>query len=185
MAFDIITKDQEQKLFDVKKTKIWNLAYTLMLYTGLRVGELCQLRVKDLYMDNIPLTRLTIRPEIAKTKIGRIVPIGDCLQQMLIDYKIELYERKSCDLNDYLFRNKKTGKHLSSRQVQKQLAKHSLAAFGRKIHPHSLRHTFATRLCAITNIRVVQELLGHKSLQSTQVYTHPNSIDMDNAIKKL
>lgn len=48
-----------------------------------------------------------------------------------------------------------------------------------------LRHTFATRLMQKTNIRVVQQLLGHKSLSSTQVYTHPNADDLQKAIENL
>ncbi|GAH96402.1 unnamed protein product, partial [marine sediment metagenome] len=55
----------------------------------------------------------------------------------------------------------------------------------REIHPHILRHTFATRLMSKTSMRVVQELLGHKNLSSTQIYTHPNNADLQEAIDSL
>jgi site-specific recombinase XerD len=185
MAVEVITKEEEEKLLQHTTSNLWRTAYIIMLYAGLRVGELCQLLISDFFIDGQPKTRLIVRAEIAKMKQARTVPIGEALAKQILDLKKELAEKNASNVTDYIFRNKKTGKHLTPRQVQKQLAKHSFAAFGRKIHPHCLRHTFATRLCVVANIRVVQELLGHTSLQSTQVYTHPNSIDLDNAINKL
>ncbi|GAH69734.1 unnamed protein product, partial [marine sediment metagenome] len=52
-------------------------------------------------------------------------------------------------------------------------------------HPHMLRHTFASKLMRVTSMRTVQELLGHSSITSTQIYTHPNEDDKKKAIKGL
>ncbi len=75
--------------------------------------------------------------------------------------------------------------HITPRTIQRIIKKASFQAFGREIHPHVLRHTFASRLMRTTNIRIVQQLLGHKSIQSTQIYTHPNHDDLTTAIKSL
>ena len=71
---------------------------------------------------------------------------------------------------------------LSDKSFQNLIKKITLLAVGRPLSPHNLRHTFATNLCRVTNTRVVQELMGHANLQSTQVYTHPNKADLQKAI---
>jgi len=65
------------------------------------------------------------------------------------------------------------------------VARVSLDVIKRRIHPHVLRHTFATQLAKVTNIRVVQELLGHSSLESTQIYTHPDMNEAREAVNRL
>jgi len=60
-----------------------------------------------------------------------------------------------------------------------------MKALGFKVHPHMLRHTFGTNLLRVSDIRVVQSLLGHASISTTQIYTHPNTADQKKAIDKL
>ncbi|GAH73030.1 unnamed protein product [marine sediment metagenome] len=60
-----------------------------------------------------------------------------------------------------------------------------MTSLGRPVHPHILRHTFASRLMRTTNARIVQELLGHQHLSTTQIYTHPNQDDLKKAIEQL
>ncbi|MCH8865173.1 MAG: tyrosine-type recombinase/integrase, partial [Chloroflexi bacterium] len=75
--------------------------------------------------------------------------------------------------NNAVFVNR-FGNRLAARAVQKILAKYAAAAnIGKRVHPHLLRHTFATHLLdGGADLRVVQELLGHAQLASTQIYTH-------------
>ncbi|GAJ04418.1 unnamed protein product [marine sediment metagenome] len=74
---------------------------------------------------------------------------------------------------------------LTVRQVQRIITFAGKLSMGRNIHPHLLRHTFATRLMRNTSMAVVQQLLGHTNLSSTQIYTHPNGEDRKKAIDSL
>lgn len=154
----------------------------LMLDAGLRVGELVGLVVEDLWYINAPRAALTLRAEITKTKRERTIPLSGRLKEA-----IELMGKYWW--SEYLiegqlpaFTTSFSGERLTIRQVQRIIGDASEAAIGERIHPHTLRHTFATRLMRTTNIRIVQELLGHVSITSTQVYTHPNTDDLKNAI---
>ena len=85
----------------------------------------------------------------------------------------------------YAFTTKNIDKPLSTRQVERIIRAAALKCLGRPVHPHALRHTFASRLMRKTNARIVQELLGHKNLSSTQIYTHPNGEDLKDAINQI
>jgi len=176
--------DTELKLCSQKRMR--NYAMVLfMLDAGLRVGEMLQLRVNDLYVEKIPVTTLAVRAEITKTKVERLIPctrrILDTLETMIRHYR----PWSSLNPDRFAFCKLNHAKPISARMVQMLVEHWSKAAIGRKITPHTLRHTFATRLMAKTNIRVVQKLLGHKSITSTQIYTHPNHEDLTGAIKAI
>jgi len=79
----------------------------------------------------------------------------------------------------------RAGLPITTRQVERIIKHAAIASIGRPANPHMLRHTFATKLMRITNVRVVQELLGHRNLSSTQIYTHPNQDDFAAAIRNL
>jgi len=154
----------------------------LMLDAGLRVGEVVQLRADDLYFNAEPVTSITIRRAIAKNKTERTVPVsrrlGDALKKHYQDIKYY-----AGNLDPYFaFHHGRPYRPLTTRQVERIIRAAAMKSLGRPIHPHVLRHTFASRLMRKTNIRVVQELLGHKHLTSTQVYTHPNGEDLKEAI---
>lgn len=157
----------------------------LMLDAGLRVGELVQLELRDLYFKKTPVITLIVRPEIAKRKHERSIPLSQRAQDAL-----HLYWQECCWLenepeNCYAFSKWHYAEHLSTRQVERAIRAAAIKALGRPIHPHVLRHTFATRLMRVTNSRTVQELLGHENLSSTQIYTHPNEEDKKNAINEM
>jgi len=157
----------------------------LMLYAGLRVSEAVKLIISDVHNPDFPITTLTIRKEIAKKQHERHIPINHALARAIEMYKRKLFLGNILLSTDFLFPAKSPGKHLTVRQVQRIVEHHSVLSLSRKIHPHALRHTFATRLMRVTNIRVVQELLGHKNLSSTQIYTHPNSDDLRLAVSAI
>jgi len=156
-----------------------------MVDAGLRVGELVQLLLGDVIIECEPVKTLTVRADIAKGKIERTIPLTPRLK----DHIWKMYQvDRFWQLNYYdcfcFFRSDPTT-HLTTRQVQHIIKQAEIKGFGQPVHPHMLRHTFATRLMQKTNIRVVQQLLGHKSITSTQIYTHPNSLDLTEAINKI
>lgn len=156
-----------------------------MLDAGLRVGEVVQMREFDLYFNSVPVTSITIRPEIAKNDTERTIPVSQRLVTALKEHyqDIQYYgnKRDAC----FVFHHGRPYRHITTRQVERIIRQAAMKSLGRPIHPHVLRHTFASRLMRKTNVRVVQELLGHKHLTSTQVYTHPNGEDLKKAINAL
>ena len=157
----------------------------LMLDAGLRVGEVVKLQQSDLILAGEPMLNLRIRAEISKTKTERIIPLSERLRNTLKTMYEKWWPSKSKSGVDIAFYNDKTDRPLTTRQVERIIGKASTAAFGREVNPHILRHTFASKLSRVANIRVVQDLLGHQQLSSTQVYTHPNSDDKKKAIDAL
>lgn len=156
-----------------------------MLETGLRVGEVVQLNVTDLFFAGNPVTTLVVRAEIAKNQHERIIPISSRLKNEIKELS-ESYWVRDTSLNSYYaFESATHGLQLSTRQVERIVRDAGMKALGRPIHPHILRHTFASRLMRVTSMRTVQELLGHKNITSTQIYTHPNGEDLKNAIDLL
>lgn len=157
----------------------------LMLDAGLRVGELVQLLRTDLIIEGEIVNALRVRKEIAKGKHERLIPISDRLKIAIEELQRHVWQHIAPTIRGYAFFKTTNGCCISYHQVWKIIKKYSLLAFGESIHPHILRHTFATRLMACTSMRNVQVLLGHKNIQTTQIYTHPNDQDLRTAIKKM
>jgi integrase/recombinase XerC len=111
---------------------------------------------------------------VGKGNKERIVLMGEpaakALDAYIADGRVRLLGDKK---SEAVFINR-FGRRLIERRVQKIVDQHALAAgITRKIHPHILRHTFATHMLdGGADLRVVQELLGHASLSTTQIYTH-------------
>jgi len=168
----------------------------LMIDAGLRVGELVQLKQGDLMFSGQPILNLLVSRKIAKRHVERTIPMSQRCQDAIkmMSKKIwtqfneaysDLDYAKSIDCLKFAFYQHRYGLALGSRQVRNIIEDASIKALGYRIHPHVLRHTFATRLMRTTNIRIVQQLLGHVRLSSTQVYTHPDSQDLKKAIANL
>lgn len=151
-----------------------HLIARLMVEAGLRVGEVTKLFWADLFFKSEPVQSIVVRSEITKTKTERSVP---CSLSLLTAMK--LYKE---DFPDNFM---PTLAWPTVRQIQRIIKTAGIATINRLVTPHTLRHTFATRLMRITNIRTVQELLGHKRLTSTQIYTHPSIEDKQDAISKM
>lgn len=153
-----------------------------MLEAGLRVGELVQVRWDTLYFNFLPVTSIIISTEISKSKHSREIPVSTRLSQALTEYHRTCNTWKSDFDNPFAFTPPMTDLPLSTRQVERIISAAAQRSIGRPIHPHVLRHTFGSKLMRVTNAAVVQQLLGHEHLSSTQVYCHPNGQDLRNAI---
>ena|SRR5688572_13356906 len=129
--------------------------------TGLRVAELCALKIEEL-----DLEQRTLIVMHGKGDKQRMVPIGPKLFHSLVAW---IGDRKL----GFVFTSPRGGK-LAVRTVQTRMAAlGKKAGLARKLHPHIFRHSFATRLLDRgANIREVQELLGHASVATTENYTH-------------
>ncbi|NLI93268.1 MAG: tyrosine recombinase XerC [Peptococcaceae bacterium] len=134
----------------------------LLYGSGLRVSELVGLNISD-----VDLASSLIRVS-GKGRKERIVPLTDPAREVISEY---LEKRK--DKDEALLLNYKETR-LTARSVRRILDKlEKKANLNQHIHPHMLRHTFATHLLdGGADLRIVQELLGHKKLSSTQIYTH-------------
>lgn len=150
---------QRQQLLAIRDLAIFELIYSC----GLRVGELTNLNVTSVNCDDRQVRVL------GKGRKERIVPIGRQACSAIQKY---LSERNSTEPGEALFMNQRGGR-LSARSVQRNL-KQRLLQFNlpTDVTPHALRHSFATHLLdAGADLRVIQELLGHASLSTTQRYT--------------
>ena len=155
---------------------------TLLLETGLRVGELCSLTMDDLWYGDQPVATLVVRPEIAKTNQERHIPISKKLCEAVHRLYRFVWPPPNDLANRYAFFRHAPTVQLTTRTVQRIIQDAAKSAFNQEVTPHTLRHTFASRMMRKTNSRVVQALLGHTNLQSTQIYMHPNEDDLRQAI---
>lgn len=136
--------------------------------TGMRISEIVSLNIWD-----IDLTSEEIKV-LGKGGRERIVILGKKAQEALREYittaRKELLKDKE---EEALFLNK-SGTRLTVRSIQRMVNKYiKILGIRKKVTPHSLRHTFATHLLeGGADLRSVQELLGHSSLSTTQIYTH-------------
>ncbi len=162
-----------------------HLMALFMLYAGLRVAETVRLSWTDIWIGDEVAFQLLVRAEISKNKKERMVPLCLRLQNTIKEFRINHFIDGTTPAETYVFNHRSRWCRITTRQAQRVIGAAGLKCFGRVITPHMLRHTFASRLMRCTNIRVVQELLGHASIQSTQIYTHPNGDDLKSAINSM
>ena len=134
--------------------------------TGIRVSELV-----GLDLSNVDFISGVIKV-MGKGRVERLAPIGDKAVSAIRGY-IDKRETENKIKNEAVFLNK-SGKRITDRSIRRIVDKYiKKAALEEKISPHSLRHSFATHLLnSGADLRSVQELLGHKNLSTTQIYTH-------------
>ncbi len=180
---DVLSFDEIERLLavfdlddpiDLRDRTILEMIYAC----GLRVSECANIDIDDIDLDSMIL-RVT-----GKGDKERIVPFYSRLKELLIDY---IYGYRDLFKKDEvaLFINKRGGR-ISTRSIEDILAKRSKqAGLKGNVHPHSLRHSFATHLLDNgADLRVVQELLGHENLSTTQIYTHLTTERLKETIKK-
>ena len=148
---------------------------------GLRVSELIDIRISDLHF------REEMISVTGKGDKQRLVPIGSSARKQIDMYRmnvrVHISPKKNCD--DILFLSRNGGK-LSRQMVFLMIRKQAeLCGIRKKISPHTFRHSFATHLVQNgADLRAVQELLGHVSISTTEIYTHLDSDDLRSVILK-
>jgi len=160
-VFSLVEKPEGIGFIPVRDKAILELLYS----SGLRVSELSGLNIDDL---NIKEYMIKVR---GKGKKERIVPVGSKAVDAIKSYMVERVLLKSKDLALFLNR---LGTRLTDRGVRRIVVKYAKAlTLKGQIGPHTLRHSFATHLLqGGADLRIIQELLGHSSLSTTQKYTH-------------
>ena len=176
---DTLTTDEIDRMIatidDSSAKGIRDKAILEVLYScGLRVSELCNLRLGDLFFGE-GYIRI-----IGKGDKQRLVPISGVACERIQRYK-EVRTKKTTE--DTLFLNNRGTKltRVMIFNIIKQAA--SLAGINKSISPHTLRHSFATHLLeGGANIRQVQEMLGHESILTTEIYTHLDTTNLRQTI---
>jgi integrase/recombinase XerC len=160
-VFVLVEKPDDNEVLGVRDRAILELLYS----SGLRVSELNGIKTGD-----TDLTSSFVKV-LGKGGVERIVPIGSKAINA-IKYFLEKRNELAPKV-DYLFINSRGGR-LSVRSIARIVKKYAnLSGIPKNISPHVLRHTFATHLLGSgADLRAIQEMLGHKSLSTTQRYTH-------------
>jgi len=159
----VLTKDEVKSLFDAISNQKSKLMIKMLYACGFRVSELTNLKIKDL-----DFKEKTGHVRQAKGRKDRIFNIPVFLIEDLEDQIKKQEENKQ----EFLFTGPKGP--LSTRNIQKIVSQATKKAnINKEVHPHTLRHSFATHLLENNvDIRKIQELLGHADLSTTQIYTH-------------
>ena len=142
----------------------------LLYASGLRVSELVSLNLEGINLDT---NEIRVWGKGSKERVVLIgKPAAEALRTYLRQGRPKFFGTRIRMTNALLLN--RYGKRLMERRVQRILEKYTnIAGIGKRVYPHMLRHTFATHLLdGGADLRVVQELLGHASLSSTQIYTH-------------
>ncbi len=163
---DLLEIPRGTRPLDLRDKAILELLYA----TGIRVGELVGINIED-----FSLSERSVRVR-GKGKKERIVPFGRKAEERLREYlRVRAELLRSRIGERALFLNYQGGR-ISPRSIERIVDRSiRLTAVRRKISPHSLRHSFASHLLGRgADLRVIQELLGHESLATTQKYTHLN-----------
>lgn len=158
------------KLLNAVKLKLKNgprdLAILELIYaSGMRVGEIASIKLEDIDLEN---GEILVH---GKGDKERIVLIGSHAVSSIRSY---LSQRKNTAGNDKVLFLGRTGSRLTSRSMERMVRKYARkAGLAKRVTPHTLRHSFATHLLERgADLKIVQELLGHSSLSTTQIYTH-------------
>jgi integrase/recombinase XerD len=160
---NVLSKEEVKRILDAHDNMKHRTMLSLIYSCGLRRSELLHLKPRD-----IDSQRGIIIIRQAKGKKDRIVPLSTKILEMLRVYFVA-YRPK-----EYLFEGQESGKPYDERSLQ-QVMKHALIKAGIKKPAtlHWLRHSYATHLLEVgTDLRYIQELLGHKSSRTTEIYTH-------------
>jgi integrase/recombinase XerC len=163
------TKNARSKTNEAKKRKIAlrNIAILELLYaTGMRVSEVARLNVSDIDFDERTIVIL------GKGNKERLLPFSNTCKNALLEL-LNSYPEKERRQPNYPMFSGVQGKRIDVREIRNIVHKTALSAGVKDISPHTLRHSIATHLLENgSDLRFVQEFLGHSSLGTTEIYTH-------------
>lgn len=168
---EYLTEEEVGKLLDVEVKSPYdyrNKTILELLYSsGIRISELVNIKTSN-YDSEECLIRI-----MGKGSKERIVPLGDYAVNIMNDYMNNYRPLINKKHTDYVFINNR-GDKISRQFIFKVIKKEALKKGIKKdISPHTLRHTFATHLLKNgADLRIIQELLGHENISTTQIYTH-------------
>jgi site-specific recombinase XerD len=173
---DVLSQDDVIKIFSCVDNLKHKTLLMLIYSAGLRVGESVRLKIFD-----IDSKRKMIHIRGAKGRKDRYTLLSDNVLKLLRDY-YKQYKPK-----DYLFEGQEDRKHLSERSIQAVFQRAVKAAgIMKPISVHGLRHSFATHLLESgVDLRYIQELLGHSSSKTTEIYTHVSKKSLSNIVNPL
>jgi integrase len=156
-----------------------------MLEAGVRVGELLKLAWSDVTWLGAPKSILEIPASAAKGHQVRRLPIS---LRLSVEITTALRQRQGKGFHcasSYLMACTEKGGPPTVRTFERRVAALGRKAIGQRITPHTLRHTFATRLLEVSDLRCVQEALGHRRVTTTQIYTHPSPDRLQAALSQM
>lgn len=161
------------------------LAANLGWYAGLRVSEACRIIWADCGDLQSLCRRLSLPATITKNRQPRTIPISAPLAKALLTYRQEQLPLGTNERTaGAILTHKLTDQPLTTRAVQKAFRRAARIQKLGRLTPHTLRHTFATRLLKVSTTRLVQLALGHASINTTELYTHPTLDDLELAMAK-
>ena len=146
---------------------------------GLRVSEVCSLKISEVYLKDMFVKVM------GKGSKERLVPMAPSTASAIMDY-LSVRPESDAGCEDVLFLNR-FGRALSRVAVFKMVKSVALVAgVNKNLSPHTFRHSFATHLVENgADLRVVQEMLGHESILTTEIYTHVDSTTWQREIKEI
>lgn len=165
----VLSRQEVARLIDRARNPKHRTLLVLLYSAGLRVGEVVRLRPEDLDAD-----RGLLRVRGGKGDKDRYTLLAHRAAQAVGVYRAAYPDDR------WLFPGGRPGRHLTTRSVQRVVQRAARAAgIRKKVTCHTLRHSFATHLLeAGTNLRIIQELLGHQSARTTQIYTRVTTTEL-------
>ncbi len=179
---EVLTLEEMESLLnqpDLETPKgVRDKAILELLYAcGLRVSELCQLKINGVDEDSVRV--------FGKGRKERIVPLGSQASKAIDQYLLEHRDQYRSDEEGFLFVNNR-GKPMDRVSIWRMIKAYGKqAGLTKNLSPHTMRHSFATHLLDNgAELRVIQEMLGHASISSTDRYTHVSRSHLQNAFDR-
>ena len=170
---NVLSKEEVKEILNAPKNIKHKAMLSLIYSCGLRCGEI--LRLKPEHVDS---QRKILLIKQSKGKKDRIAPLGEKTISLLRTYY------KACKPRTYLFEGQQAGMPYDERSLQKVLKQAvEKAGIRKSVSLHWLRHSYATHLLENgTDLRYIQEILGHSSSKTTEIYTHVSTKSIQNII---